>query len=73
MITRIYIDKHIINANRKNNENNPPISVRQKNKVTKAHKIKVVGEMYIVYKPEKPLSCGAVVWLETKDDVNILE
>ena len=31
----------------------------------------VVAEL--IYRPDKPLSCGAKVWLETQLDVEVLE
>jgi len=29
----------------------------------------VLGEMELVYRPDKPLSCGAKVWIETRGEV----
>ena len=33
----------------------------------------VRGPCKIVYNPDKPLSCGAKVWIETEYDVEVLE
>ena len=29
----------------------------------------IKGESHVIYKPNKPLSCGATVWLETDSEV----
>ena len=33
----------------------------------------VRGPCKIVYSPDKPLSCGAKVWIETEYDVEVIE
>jgi hypothetical protein len=38
-----------------------------------AKKVTIDGPSQIVYSPDKPLSCGARVWLETQSKVDILE
>ena len=70
-ITRIHVNQHVIRANAKNGENNPIFTVKSKGKNTYAHSVKVVGEMELVYSPDKPLSCGAKVWIETKGDIKM--
>jgi hypothetical protein len=34
---------------------------------------KIHGESTVVYSPDKPLSCGAHVWLETQAEVEIIK
>ena len=70
-IARIHVNQHIIKANAKNGENNPIFTIKQGGKNTYAHNVKVVGEMELVYSPDKPLSCGAKVWIETRGDIEI--
>ena len=38
-----------------------------------AHEIEILGPSKIVYSPDKPLSCGARVWIETDADVQLLQ
>jgi len=38
-----------------------------------AHKVKIHGDSEIVYSPDKPLSCGAHVWIQTDGIVEVLE
>jgi len=70
-IARIHVNQHVIKANAKNGENNPIFTIKQGGKNTYAHNVKVKGEMELVYSPDKPLSCGAKVWIETEDTVVI--
>ena len=70
-IARIHVNQHVIKANAKNGENNPIFTVKQGGKNTYAFNVKVKGEMELVYSPDKPLSCGAKVWIETKGDITI--
>lgn len=69
MITRIHVNQHVIRANKKNNENNPVLTVKRGKSNDYAHEVEILGPSKIVYSPDKPLSCGAKVWIETKSDV----
>jgi len=68
-IARIHVNQHVIKANAKYGENNPVFTIKQGGKNTYAYNVKVVGEMELVYSPDKPLSCGAKVWIETRGDI----
>ena len=70
-IARIHVNQHVIKANAKNGENNPIFTIKQGGKNTYAHNVKVKGEMELVYSPDKPLSCGAKVWIETKGNIEV--
>ena len=70
-IARIHVNQHVIKANAKNGENNPIFTVKQGGSNTYAHNVKVKGEMELVYSPDKPLSCGAKVWIETRGDITL--
>ena len=69
MLTRIHVNQHVIKANAKHGKCDPVFTVKQGKSNTYAHKVKVLGEMELVYRPEKPLSCGAKVWIETRGEV----
>lgn len=68
-IKRIHVNQHVIKANRKKGENNPALTVKTSNSNVKAHEVEINGPSKVVYSPEKPLSCGARVWIETKAEV----
>ena len=70
-IARIHVNKHVIKANAKYGENNPVFTIKQGGKNTYAFNVRVVGEMELVYSPDKPLSCGAKVWIETKGNIEV--
>ena len=70
-IARIHVNQHVIKANAKYGENNPVFTIKQGGKNTYSHNVKVVGEMELVYSPDKPLSCGAKVWIETRGDIKV--
>ncbi len=70
-IARIHVNQHVIKANAKYGENNPVFTIKQGGKNTYAFNVKVKGEMELVYSPDKPLSCGAKVWIETRGDIEL--
>ena len=70
-IARIHVNQHVIKANAKYGENNPVFTIKQGGKNTYAFNVRVVGEMELVYSPDKPLSCGAKVWIETKGNIEV--
>jgi hypothetical protein len=72
-IARIHVNQHVIKANAKSGERNPVFTIKQGGKNTYATRVKVVGEMELVYSPDKPLSCGAKVWIETRGDIELDE
>jgi hypothetical protein len=37
-----------------------------------AFEVEVLGPSRIVYRPDKPLSCGARCWIETDADVEVV-
>ena len=64
----IHVNQHIIKANRKSGERTPPLTMKSYNKNIKATEISIDGKARGIYSPDKPLPCGAVVWIETDDD-----
>lgn len=74
MRTIIHVNRHIIDANRKHGERNPPLSVKNYKKTTNADTVEIVDAegnvlVRVVHRPEKPLNCGAKVWIETELEV----
>jgi hypothetical protein len=64
-IKRIHVNQQIIRANRKTGANDPPITVRSSDAVMYAHLVEIDGPSKVIYSPDKPLSCGARLWIET--------
>jgi hypothetical protein len=71
MKTRIHVNQHKIRNNKKHNLNDPVITVKTSKSNTYAHEVEVLGPSKIIYSPDKPLSCGARVWIETEGEVKI--
>ena len=69
MKKKIHINQHKIRANKKNNTNDPVITVKTSKSNTYASEVDILGKSKLVYRPTKPLSCGARVWIETEDKV----
>lgn len=69
MKKRIHGNQHNIRANAKDNWNRPVITVKTSKSNTYTHSVKIKGEAELIYSPDKPLNCGAKVWIETMADI----
>ena len=73
-IKRIHINQHNIKHNAKNPDDlRPVVSVKTSKANHKGYGAYFWGECKLVYSPDKPLSCGAKVWIETTGTVTINE
>jgi|TARA_R110000822_G_scaffold285895_1_gene407261 hypothetical protein len=71
MKKKIHVNQHVIRSNKKNNENNPVLTVKTYKDNVYSNEVQILGESTVMYKPNKPLSCGAKVWIETDAEVVI--
>ena len=71
MKKKIHVNQHVIRSNKKNNENNPVITVKTYRDNVYGNEVQILGESTVVYRPNKPLYCGAKVWIETDAEVII--
>ena len=62
---------HNIRYNKKHNAKKPVITVKTSKENVYGHKVKILGGSDVIYSPNKPLSCGARVWIETYNPVII--
>ena len=69
MKKRIHINQHKIRSNKKNGTKEPVITVKTSKSNDYAHEVKIEGPSKVVYSPDKPLPCGARVWIETEEKV----
>ena len=72
MKTIVHVNQHIIRRNSKTGERNPVITVKTYHSNEYANEVLITGDCKVIYSPDKPLSCGAKVWIETMEDVNIV-
>jgi len=68
-LKRIHINQHVIRRNTKTGEREPVISIKEAGKTRVASAVTINGPSTVVYRPDKPLSCGARVWIETRAEV----
>jgi len=70
---RIHVNQHVIRRNNKCTQGpyEPPITVKEGKSNTYCHSVTVHGPSTVVYSPDKPLSCGAKVWIETSAEVDL--
>lgn len=73
MKTIVHVNQHVIKANRKNDANDPVLTVKTYKDTRYAHEVEFTGPGKVVYRPNDPLSCGAHVWIETQHPVTILK
>jgi len=75
--TIIHVNQHIIKANRKNHATDAVLTVKTYKSNTYAHEAIIrddngVEVARVIYRPDRPLSCGAHVWIETQLEVETI-
>ena len=71
MKKKIHVNMHVIRRNQKTGEREPVITVKTYKTNTYAHDVEILGPSKVIYSPDKPLSCGARLWIETDSEVMI--
>lgn len=76
MKTIIHVNQNEIKRNTKNKTTNPVLTCKTYKTNDYANEVEILdksGEVVakVVYSPHKPLSCGARVWIETYNEINI--
>lgn len=69
MKTIIHVNQHIIKANAKTGAKTPPLSIKTYKGTKQASSVSGDGPFEVIYSPDKPLSCGARVWIQTTGKV----
>lgn len=67
--TIIHVNQHVIKSNAKSGERKPTLTVKTYKSNHYASEVEILGPSKVVYSPDKPLSCGAKVWVETHSEV----
>lgn len=69
-MTRIHVRRDIIAGDRKHNKFSKALAVETTGMRKRyGRRITVKGPCTFIYRPEKPLSCGARAWCETTAEV----
>lgn len=69
MLKRIHVNQHNIKANAKDGGQRPTITVKTYKSNIYGHEVEILGSSKVIYRPNKPLNCGAKVWIETESEV----
>ena len=78
MKTVIHVNQHKIKANTKNGTCDPVITCKTYKDNRYGHEALIKDKegnvvAKVCYRPDKPLSCGARVWVETENEVEVVE
>ena len=71
MKKRIHVNMHKIRFNKTHGTNDPVLTIKTSHSNRYAHNVEILGPSKVIYRPDKPLSCGARVWIETEAEVKI--
>jgi hypothetical protein len=69
MKTIVHVNQHVVRSNIKTGAKEPVLTVKTYKSNTYANEVQINGPSKVVYSPDKPLSCGARVWIETESEV----
>lgn len=74
MKTVIHVNKHICASNKKNGLNDPPLTIKTYKANRKAHTAAILDSdgnvvARVIHSPNNPLPCGAIVWIESTNEV----
>lgn len=75
MKTIIHVNQHNIRANSKREEGESPLpvlTIKTYKSNIYANEVEILGPSKIVYSPDKPLSCGAKVYIVTEGIVKVI-
>lgn len=77
MIKRIHVNQHQIRHNHKYGTKDPCITVKTSKSNTYGNEVWIRDQSgsiiaKVIYSPDKPLSCGARIWIETEADIEVL-
>lgn len=72
----IHVNQAIIRKNKKTGSRDPVITCKTYKSNEYGSKVIIYDKegnevASVVYRPDKPLSCGAQVWIETESDVKV--
>lgn len=78
MKTIIHVNQHKIKSNGKTGEREPVLTCKTYKSNDYGHEAIIYGQdgleaARVIYSPDKPLSCGAKVWIETTNKVDVNE
>ena len=75
-LKRIHVNQHVIRKNNKTGDRLPVLTCKTYTGNQLANQVNILDEndqviAKVVYRPDKPLSCGAVCWVETRNEISL--
>ena len=70
-LKRIHVNQHVVKRNAKTGEREAPITIKANGTNVRCHAVVIDGPSAVVYSPDKPLQCGARLWVETRAELVI--
>ena len=71
--TIIHVNQHEIKKNSQDGGDRPVLTIKTYKSNTYARRVRISGPADVVYSPDKPLACGARVWIETRAKVRVID
>ena len=72
MRTIVHVNQHHVRSNATKGTDLPVLTVKTYRSNRYAYEVNIKGPSRLVYSPDKPLSCGARVWVETEAEVEVV-
>jgi len=77
MKTIIHVNQHVIKKNAKKDLRDPVLTVKTYKQNVYGHEAILFDQdgrevAKVIYRPDKPLGCGAKVWIETHNPVDVI-
>ena len=72
MRTIVHVNQHNVRSNATKGTDLPVLTVKTYRSNRYAYEVDIKGPSKLVYSPDKPLSCGARVWVETEAEVEVV-
>lgn len=72
-VKRLHVSQPNIRANRKDGGTRPVLSISTSSGTFHGDLIEIRGPSKLIYRPDRPISCGARVWVETRAEVIVDE
>lgn len=69
--TFIHVRQDRLRDNRKYGTDNPVVTIRSGNRQIYCHEATIEGICKIIYQQDRPLSCGATLWLELEPTTKV--
>jgi len=70
---KIHVNQWNVKRNAKGESPRLPVfTVKTYNSNTYGHEVAIEGPSRLVYRPDKPMPCGAKAWIETQAQVRII-